>query len=134
MQVSTGVFSTWGRPPGALLNADHEGKVDRWLRFNNLFEMPAGIGGGDGKAYFPDPLRDQRKSWCTVGVVLHDELVVGNCPSTRPIGFDVEERLVQAAAKIVVAVVMTNTTSKGADGTSESHNKCLVYRGWLHDE
>ena len=89
--------------------------------------MPAGIGGGDGKAYFPDPLGDQRKSWCTIGVVLHDELVVGNRPSTRPIGFDVEERLVQAAAKIVVAVVVTNTTSKGADGTSESHDKRLVY-------
>ena len=84
------------------------------------------IGGGDSKAYFPNPLGDQGKSWCAIGVVLHDKLVVGNFPSARPICFDKKKQLVQAAAKIVVAVVMSNdTTSKGANGMSESHNKCL---------
>ena len=110
-----------------LLNLDYKSKADRWLRFNDLFEMLASIRGGDSKAYFPDPLGDQRKSWCAIGVVLHDELVVRNCPSTRPIRFDVEKRLVQAAAKIVVVVVTTNTTGEGADGMSESHDKFLMY-------
>ena len=132
--LCAGVFPTWGRPLGGLLNLDHKSKVDRRLRFNDMFEMLAGIGRGDSEAYFPDPLGDQRKSWCAIGVVLHDKLVVGNRLSARSIGFDVEKRLVQAATEIVVAVVVTNTTSKGADGMSESHEKCLVYRRWLHDE
>lgn len=129
-----GVFPTWGRPLGGLLNLDHKCKIDRRLRFNDIFEMLAGIGGGDSEAYFPDLLGDQKKSWCAIGVVLHGELVVRNCHSVRFIGCDVEKRLVQAATKIVVTVVVTNTTSKGVDSTSESHEKCLVYRGWPHDK
>jgi hypothetical protein len=133
--LRTGMLSLWGLPLGELLNPDHKSKVDRRLRVNDMFEMLVGIGGGDSKAYFPNPLGDQRKSWCAIGVVLHDKLVVGNCPSTRSISFDVKKRLVQAAAEIVVAVVVTNdTASKCANGTSESHDECLVYLRWLLDE
>jgi hypothetical protein len=133
--LCVGILSLWGLPLGGLLNPDYKRKANHQLRLNDLFEILMGIGGGDSKAYFPDPLGDQRKSWCTIGVVLHDELVVRNRPSTRSIDFDVKERLVQAAAKIVVTVVVTNdTTSKHTDGMSESHDECLMYQRWLHDK